>query len=775
MSDEKSPASDDAKNEHAGHPAHAAEPRKDQGSAVADNASPDGSDKLAADDAKNEHAGHPAHAAEPPKDQGSAVAESASPGGSDKPVAKPATAETGSSVEPAKPAPQPVAAAKPESTPAAEPAVSARQTKSKSELRAEAKAEKEAKAEAKAAAKATAKADAKAAAEAKATAKAEAKDRAKAQPQAKPEPKRQTEPEAKADPEAKEEKMAAALAQPAILSAAETSEASVPADPTASRRRRKLDDANKAARKDQETAPVRRRAGAVLLSLVAIIAAGGVVAAASVLAPQPSNTALPAAVTSLPAGDAQSVCAGTPQLLKGVDGTDPQFAAGAKQISSNIRTALVSDLGKRIPGATLRDLGSSDPAQLSERIPDAEAAQSLGADDEGLTGRVGKVNTTNGRDKTQVFSLQPLGELPSWGSAMRSFLAKDGDLAGLAAATCQAPASNWRFTGLLTNTGATSVLHLSNPTHTTAQVSIDLRGPEGLIDTSTLQNIVLAPGTSRALVLGGYAQNLDSVSAEITSLGGKITASVQQAALRGLTPSGVDLVAANASAANTQVIPGVWLGNKNDRNELSKDDKKLVPQLHVSATGAQGAGFKVKILGAEGEVKADLGSNLAVASDATSVIDLNGLEAGAYSVVVEADAPVTSSVRMVRGADPKDSSDNAWAASSMPLAGKQVAPISANGTGEFSIAAPSADASVEAVVVDKDGKLSKPTKLEVKTGQNLVFKPKEITEDAQAVIFSADANAYIGQLIFGSDRSLAWAAMPQANVGRDGIVVNVGG
>ncbi|WP_404289593.1 DUF5719 family protein [Glutamicibacter arilaitensis] len=730
MSDEKNPASDDAKNEKAGHPAHAAEPRRDLGSPVAGNASAEESSK---------------------------------------PAAKPGSEGTDSSAEPAKPAPQPVAAAKPESKPTAAAAESERQAKSKSELRAEAKAEKEAKAEAKAAAKARAKADAKAEAEAKATAKAEAKDRAKSQPLAKSD----TQPAAA--PEADAEKKAAALVLPAAKRTEGANDVPVPADSTASRRRRRLDEANKAARKDQEAAPVRRRAGAVALGLVAIIAASGVVAAGSVLAPQPSNTALPAAVTSLPAGDAQSVCAATPQLLKGVDGTDPQFAAGAEKISSNIRTALVSDLGKRIPGAALRDLGSADPTQLSERIPDAEAAKSLGADDQGLTGRVGKVNTTNGRDQAQVFSLQPLGELPSWGSSMRSFLAKDGDLAGLAAATCQAPASNWRFTGLQTNTGATSVLHLSNPTHTTAQVTIDLRGPDGLIDTSTLQNVVLAPGSTRALVLGGYAQNLDSVSADITSLGGKITASVQQAALRGLTPSGVDLVAANASASNTQVIPGVWLGNKNDRNELSKDDKKLVPQLHVSATGAQGAGFKVRILGAEGEVTADLGSNLAVASDATSVIDLNGLDAGAYTVVVEADAPVTSSVRMVRGADPKESSDNAWATSTMPLAGKQVVPISANGTGEFSIAAPSTDASVEAVVVDKDGKLSKPTTLEVKTGQNMVFKPTEITEDAQAVIFSADSNAYIGQLIFGSDRSLAWAAMPQANVGRDGIVVNIGG
>ena len=229
-------------------------------------------------------------------------------------------------------------------------------------------------------------------------------------------------------------------------------------------------------------------------------------------------------------------------------------------------------------------LDGSDVHELTERIDDAEAAEARGADDEGLTGFISKISTLKDIDDAQVYSLQPLGELASKGSTLRSYQAKDGDLAGLAAGTCQAPASNWRFTGLQTSTGSTSVMHLSNPTHTTAQVSLRLRGPEGLIDTSTLQNIVLAAGESRAIVLGGYAQDLNSISAEVTSIGGKITASVQQAALRGLTPSGVELVGANASASNSQVIPGVWIESKENLSKLSKDNKSLVPQLHVSAS-----------------------------------------------------------------------------------------------------------------------------------------------------------------------------------------------
>jgi len=540
-------------------------------------------------------------------------------------------------------------------------------------------------------------------------------------------------------------------------------------------RRKKLDKARAAASKDAATASTRKKTGAVLLSLAAVLAASAAVGAGSLVAPKAAEKTLPAAVTNLPAGDASSVCAPTPKLLKGVDGTDPQFAAGGKEISSNLRSIAVSDLAKRIPGSSFAKLDGTSERPLTERIAEAQALEARGSDDDGQTGRTSKVSTVNGVDDAQVYSLQPLGGLASEGSALRSYQAKDGDLAGLATGTCQAPASTWRFTGLQTSTGSTSVMNLANPTHTTAQVSLRLRGPEGLIDTPTLQSIVLAPGESRALVLGGYAQDMDSVSAEVTSLGGKITASVQQAALRGLTPSGVDLVAANASASNTQVIPGVWIDEKSNSDALSKDDGTLVPQLHVSATGSSGAGYKVKVLGKDGEVAASFDDNLAVSSNATGVQSLKQLASGYYTIVVESDAPVTAAVRMVRGSDPKDSSDTAWAASSNVLAGTQAMPLSANGTGKFALAAVDSDSTVEATVVGKNGKLNKARKLAINAGSSIVFDPKTVADDAQAVIFSTDANTYIGQLTLGSERSIAWAAMPQANAGRDGIVVNIGG
>lgn len=557
--------------------------------------------------------------------------------------------------------------------------------------------------------------------------------------------------------------------------ATEANTTSKATDPEVSARRKKLEKARADASKDAATSSTRKKTGAVLLSLAAVVVAGAVVGGGSLIAPKAAEKTLPAAVTNLPAGDAISICAPTPQLLKGVDGTDPQFTAGAKDIASNLRSIAVSDLAKRIPGSSFANLDGSSQRSLTDRIAEAEAVEARGSDDAGQTGRSSKISTVNDLDKAQMYSLQPLGGLASEGSALRSYQAKDGDLAGLATSTCQAPASNWRFTGLQTSTGSTSLMNLSNPTHTTAQISVRLRGPEGLIDTPTLQNIVLAPGESRTLVLGGYAQNMDSVSAEVTSIGGKITASVQQAALRGLTPSGVDMVAANASASNTQVIPGVWIDEKSNVDALSKDDSSLVPQLHVSATGSSGAGYKVKVLGKDGEVAASFDDNLAVASNATDIQSLKQLAGGYYTIVVESDAPVTASVRMVRGSDPKDSSDTAWAASSNVLAGTQAMPLPANGTGKFALAAVDSDSSVEATVVSKDGKLNKSSKLEINAGSSIVFDPKSVADDAQAVIFSTDANTYIGQLTLSSERTIAWAAMPQANAGRDGIVVNIGG
>jgi len=547
-------------------------------------------------------------------------------------------------------------------------------------------------------------------------------------------------------------------------------------DSKAAKRRRKREKAQAAAARDSRHSG-RRKAGAVAGSTLVVLLAGGAVAAGSLFAPQAEPGKLPSAVTSLPAGDSVYTCPQVPQLLKGVDGTDPQFAPGAKDVSTTIRSAVVSDLAKRIPGSGLGELGQDESRQLTKRIPDEQAREARGSDDQGLTGRTAQVGNTANLDPLQVLRIQPLGDLPSIGSGLRSYQAKDGDLAGLAAGNCVAAASNWRFTGLQTTTGSSSVLHLANPTSTTAQVSIELRGPQGLVDTSTLQEIVLAPGASRAIVLGGYAQGQESVSANIRSLGGKITASIQQSALRGLTPSGVDFVAASAPAANTQVIPGVWIDEKSNIDELTADAaaKNLVPQLHVSATGAAGAGFSVKVLDERGEVAAKFDDHLAVASNATSIVDLRQLDSGYYTVVVEADDPVTAAVRMVRGKNPKDSSDTAWASSSQPLVGNQVTPLAAHGNATFTIAAPQGEATVNAVVISKDGSMAEGQELKVPAGTSRTFKPTDVSEDAQAVLFQADADAYIAQTLLGSDRSVSWAKMPPASVGSEGIVVNVGG
>ncbi|MCG2969129.1 hypothetical protein KZ292_28220, partial [Escherichia coli] len=74
-------------------------------------------------------------------------------------------------------------------------------------------------------------------------------------------------------------------------------------------------------------------------------------------------------------------CPQVPQLLKGVDGTDPQFAPGAKDVSTTIRSAVVSDLAKRIPGSGLGELGQDESRQLTKRIPDEQAREARGSDD----------------------------------------------------------------------------------------------------------------------------------------------------------------------------------------------------------------------------------------------------------------------------------------------------------------------------------------------------------------------------------------------------------
>ena len=145
-------------------------------------------------------------------------------------------------------------------------------------------------------------------------------------------------------------------------------------------------------------------------------------------------------------------------------------------------------------------------------------------------------------DAVSVLSADAQENQQASAGAVLSYTATDGDLHGSAAAACQQPANDLWLVGANTALGRTAVLNLSNASSTPATVSLDLFGAKGQIQAPGSRGLLVAPGTTRSIVLAGLAPGEEQLSVRVRSAGGPVAAVIQQSVLRGLTPGGVDFI-----------------------------------------------------------------------------------------------------------------------------------------------------------------------------------------------------------------------------------------
>ena len=520
-----------------------------------------------------------------------------------------------------------------------------------------------------------------------------------------------------------------------------------------------------------------KRALGIIASLAVLTLGSAAIATGSIYPAVLPVQGAASELTTLPAGDALVTCPASVRLLKGAGAeADPEFAPTSKDSKSVIRAAVLSDNAGRIPGSQLLKLDGKSQHELAPRLDESEAAKLPTAAQDGSSERKGLI--ASGIESADPLTLrtQPLGGLQSLSAAARFYTAKDGDLAGLAAAGCSVPAAESWITGVTTTSGTTSVLHLVNPSSSVAQVQIDLRGAEGLIEAASLKEIALAPGENRSFVLAAYAPNEKSVALKIAASGGKVSATVQQSSLHGLIPGGIDYIVGGTSAASQQVIPGVLLQDPQLANELGKADSSVdsVPELHVSATSTEGATIKVRALGTNGEVAIPGGGELVVASNATARLPLTGLPAGMYTFVLEADSAITASVKMVRGTEAKEPIDQAWAVGVSRIGSEHLLPVPEFGNSRLVLNAPHDSASIVLRPLNKDGKLGAEKKIELAEGKTVTLKPSDLGQGTEAIMISASgAPAYAATLIEEGDAGISTLALNPAAAGLEGVQVQL--
>ena len=372
-----------------------------------------------------------------------------------------------------------------------------------------------------------------------------------------------------------------------------------------------------------------RAAGA----LVVVAATGAVVLAGARIEPVPTPAATPGVVT-VPPAPATAVCPG-PLVLPPSTGSG-QFSSTPVPPVTQVAALAVPPDGDTLTGA----LRSLDGAKTYATPPAGGGAV-------GLTDPAGPLVV---RAQSSAGTARLAG--------VTSSVVTAGDLRGLAAATCVAPTADAWLVGGSTAVGSTADLVLVNPGSTTAEVTVQVWGPNGPVTLPTAMQLV-APHASTTLSLGGAAPDQRALAVHVVAAGGQVAAYVQDSALRGFTPAGVDLVVAGAAPATRQVIPGVDL-------EASTGDSPDAPVLRLLAPGDGATTATITLLGSDGPVDLPGSGSVALAGGQVTDVPLGGLPAGAYTVVVDAPSPVAVALEFARTGqpgelDPTPRVERAWA------------------------------------------------------------------------------------------------------------------
>ncbi|MEV4900749.1 DUF5719 family protein [Citricoccus sp. NPDC055426] len=406
-------------------------------------------------------------------------------------------------------------------------------------------------------------------------------------------------------------------------------------------------------------------AGAGVVLLVAAAVTAGTLVPPT--APEVDGAAVPAALNAVPT---QSVCAGPPRLPAGAeDGTDTQFSPVSTSAVSRVTSVLLSDLAGRFPGSELATLpsaepegggdgagaGGGDPEELTASQPeDVQQGAPATSGEDGVPVReatVQDIGSPGGEaGSPTAVTVEPIGGQATGSDAVSVYSATDGDLAGTEASSCTAPGHDHWLAGATTTVGSTAVLVLSNPSASASTVALSLYGGSGPVEAPGTSGIVLAPGESRSIVLGGLAPDEEHLAVHVTAQGGAVGATVQQHRLFGITPGGVEIIQPTAAPAQSAVLPGLVVPSRQHGEAVTGQDgyEQAGPAVLLAAPAA-GATAEITVSGPDGPVELPEGGVVQVPAGATVRFPLDGLDHDVYTVTVTADAPLVAGARGLSG------------------------------------------------------------------------------------------------------------------------------
>lgn len=514
--------------------------------------------------------------------------------------------------------------------------------------------------------------------------------------------------------------------------------------------------------------------GSLASALLLLAGGGAVVAAGSTLPPAESSRAVPPVEAAVPAGASQGVCAGPARLLEGTEaGTDPQFSPESATAATSVTGAVLSAAGV-LPPSRLAGLNGRTTVELAKtgnKAAPEEGAQKL------LAGVVAARPVTG----PAVLSADPLANHQASAAGAMKFSATDGDLQGTAAANCLHSSNDQWLAGASTTVGRTSVLVLTNASSTPATVNLELFGQAGRIQAPGSRGLLVAPNTSRSVVLAGLAPAEAQLAVHVRSTGGPVAAVIQQSTLRGLTPGGLDFIAPGAAPAVRQVMPGVDIQDPAGVETLLANSgyQDAGPVLQLTVPGPADAVVEVKLLGRDGEKPLPGGGVVTAKAGAVTEVSLAGVPAGQYTISASSDVSFVATARMGRGLKAGSAADMAWAPSGLRLGSQHVVPVPPGGARRLVFGVLDTRATLTYAPITADGKVHAAESADIAGGTTAaVSVPEKVGgSDVVGYVVSASGDAAYGSvLMYGTDgrNDISALGFLPAAAGQETVPVTVG-
>ncbi len=203
-----------------------------------------------------------------------------------------------------------------------------------------------------------------------------------------------------------------------------------------------------------------------------------------------------------------------------------------------------------------------------------------------------------------------------------------GDLSGLAAATCARPRIDLWLVGASTHIGSSARLVLINPSGVISEVVATIYGPTGQVEQSVIAS--MGPRSSESFLLEGIAVELSTLVVHVEADGAGVVAAIQDSRLDGFLPAGSEWVVAGAMPTTRLVIPGVGPSDPEGRDGPAT----------VRLMAPEGASVSLTLIDTAGEQPWPGAGNVRLEPGVP--IDLDVPASTRSTVIVEADNPVVA-------------------------------------------------------------------------------------------------------------------------------------